>query len=297
MKFNRKSKEKIFNFLLYLASLIVIVLTIGLLTVIFWLGLPQLKWSFLTGSSNYLTSGGIGIQLFNTFYLLILTLLISVPLALGTAIWLYQYAKESWLTNLIRIMLEVLSSLPAIVIGLVGFLLFVVKLNLGFSLLSGSLTLTILNLPLLTRTTENALRAVDPRQLKAGLALGLSRWDCVRKVVIANARPAIVTGIILSSGRIIGETAAVIYTVGQSAPQLDWTNLDPLNTASPLSPFRPAETLAVHIWRINTEGSGINSLQVSTGAAALLVLLIVSFDLLVYSWLWWQRTADMQQSK
>lgn len=302
MNFKQKSsREKrlasLIKFWIYLASFLVLLLTVGLLLTVLLLGLPQLNWDFLTSASNYLNGGGVGVQLFNTLYLLLLTLLISLPLSFGCAIWLFLYAKQNWLTQVIRTTLEILSSLPAIVIGLVGFLLFVVKFHFGFSLLSGSLTLTILNLPLLTRLTEDALQAVDPLQLKAGMALGLSKWDCVQKIVMVKARPAIITGISLSAGRIIGETAAVIYTVGQSAPQLDWTDFDPLSTASPLSPFRPAETLAVHIWKINTEGSIPNSLQISTGAALLLILLIAFFDLAIYGWLWLQQKIVFKQQQ
>ncbi|MFT9451009.1 phosphate ABC transporter permease PstA [Liquorilactobacillus ghanensis] len=281
--------EKIIKAWVYLMAACVLALIVGLLLLVFGWGLPQLNWHFLTGSSNYLTGGGVGIQLFNTLYILVLTLVISLPLALGTAIWLFQYARQNWFTKLIRIMLEILSSLPTIVIGLVGFLVFVVKFHFGFSLLSGSLTLMILNLPLLTSTSENALRSADPRLRRAGLALGMSNWDCICKIIIPQVRPALLTGVVLSAGRIIGETAAVIYTAGQSAAMLDWKNWNPLDTASPLSPFRPAETLAVHIWKINAEGTIPQTLQISTGAAVLLILLIILFDLAIYGWLWLQQ--------
>ncbi len=281
--------EKIIKIWVYLMTVSVLAIICGLLLLIFGLGLPQLNWHFFTASSNYLTGGGVGIQLFNTLYILVLTLLISWPLAFGTAIWLFQYAQQNWFTKMIRTMLEILSSLPTIVIGLVGFLVFVVKLQLGFSILSGSLTLTILNLPLLTSTSENALRSADQRLQTAGLALGLSNWDCLRKIIIPQVRPALLTGIVLSAGRIIGETAALIYTAGQSAIALDWSNWNFLSTGSPLSPFRSAETLAVHIWKINAEGTIPQTLQISTGSAALLILIIILFDTAVYGWLWLQQ--------
>ena len=140
------------------------------------------------------------------------------------------------------------------------------------------MALTVFNLPLLTRNVEDSLRGVGFEQREAGLALGLSRWETVLHVVIPEALPGIITGMILGAGRVFGEAAALIYTAGQSAPALDFTNWNPANIASPLNPFRPAETLAVHIWKINSEGIQPDAVAVSAGASAVLVIAVLVFN-------------------
>ncbi|MFA9413554.1 MULTISPECIES: phosphate ABC transporter permease PstA [unclassified Streptococcus] len=275
-----KQINKLMTGVLYtIAGLIVTILT-ALLLFILLRGLPHVNWQFLTGkSSSYQAGGGIGIQLYNSFFLLVITLLISVPLSMGAGIYLAEYAKKGWLTNFIRTCIEILSSLPSVVVGLFGYLIFVVQFEYGFSIISGALALTVFNLPQMTRTIEDSLRNVHHTQREAGLALGLSRWESVIYVVIPEALPGIVTGIVLASGRIFGEAAALIYTAGQSAPALDWSNWNVLSVTSPISIFRQAETLAVHIWKVNSEGTIPDAIQVSTGSAAVLLIFILIFNL------------------
>ncbi len=242
-------------------------------------GVPHISWEFLTAPSKaYQEGGGIGIQLFNSFYLLLITMIISFPISLGAGIYLSEYAKKNWLTDVIRTSIEILSSLPSVVVGLFGFLVFVIQFGYGFSIISGALALTFFNLPLLTRNVEESLRAIHYTQREAGLALGLSRWETVLRIVVPEATPGILTGIILSSGRIFGEAAALIYTAGQSAPALDFSNWNPLSVSSPISIFRQAETLAVHIWKINTEGTMPDGAAVSAGASAVLIIAVLLFN-------------------
>ncbi|NLL32894.1 MAG: phosphate ABC transporter permease PstA, partial [Enterococcus cecorum] len=258
---------------------IIVFILAAMLLYILLRGLPHVSWHFLTSPSKaYQTGGGIGIQLFNSLYLLLITMIISFPLSLGAGIYLSEYAKKNWLTDLIRTSIEILSSLPSVVVGLFGFLVFVIQFQYGFSILSGALALTLFNLPLLTRNIEESLRAIHFTQREAGLALGLSRWETVIHVVLPEASPGILTGLILSSGRIFGEAAALIYTAGQSAPALDFTNWNPLSVSSPISIFRQAETLAVHIWKINSEGTMPDGAQVSAGASAVLILAVLIFN-------------------
>ncbi|HEL2588823.1 TPA: phosphate ABC transporter permease PstA [Streptococcus suis] len=262
-----------------IAGVIVVILT-SLILYILLRGLPHVSWDFLTSkSSSYKAGGGIGIQLYNSFFLLVVTLLISVPLSTGAGIYLAEYAKKGPLTNFIRTCIEILSSLPSVVVGLFGYLIFVVQFEYGFSILSGALALTVFNLPQMTRNVEDSLRHVHHTQREAGLALGLSRWETVLHVVIPEALPGIVTGIVLASGRIFGEAAALIYTAGQSAPALDWSNWNPLSVTSPISIFRQSETLAVHIWKVNSEGTIPDATQVSAGSAAILLVFILIFNL------------------
>lgn len=276
---NAKKIDKIATGVLYAISGIIVFILAAMLLYILLRGLPHVSWHFLTSPSKaYQTGGGIGIQLFNSLYLLLITMIISFPLSLGAGIYLSEYAKKNWLTDLIRTSIEILSSLPSVVVGLFGFLVFVIQFQYGFSILSGALALTLFNLPLLTRNIEESLRAIHFTQREAGLALGLSRWETVIHVVLPEASPGILTGLILSSGRIFGEAAALIYTAGQSAPALDFTNWNPLSVSSPISIFRQAETLAVHIWKINSEGTMPDGAQVSAGASTVLILAVLIFN-------------------
>ncbi|HEL1570229.1 phosphate ABC transporter permease PstA [Streptococcus suis] len=275
-----KKFDKLATGILYSIAGVIVVILMSLILYILLRGLPHVSWDFLTSkSSSYKAGGGIGIQLYNSFFLLVVTLLISVPLSTGAGIYLAEYAKKGPLTNFIRTCIEILSSLPSVVVGLFGYLIFVVQFEYGFSILSGALALTVFNLPQMTRNVEDSLRHVHHTQREAGLALGLSRWETVLHVVIPEALPGIVTGIVLASGRIFGEAAALIYTAGQSAPALDWSNWNPLSVTSPISIFRQSETLAVHIWKVNSEGTIPDATQVSAGSAAILLVFILIFNL------------------
>ena len=208
-----------------------------------------------------------------------MTLIISLPIALGAGIYLAEYAKDNWFTSLIRTTIEILSSLPSIVVGLFGYLLFVVQFGFGFSIISGALALTFFNLPTLTSNIEQAIEGVPEAQRDAGLALGLSNWKTIRGIVLPAALPGILTGIILSAGRIFGEAAALIYTAGQSGSTIDYSNWNPLSPTSFLNIMRPAETLAVHIWKVNTEGIIPDATIVSAATSALLIIVVILFNL------------------
>lgn len=237
--------------------------------------------SFLTGKpEQFKEGGGIGPELFNSFYLLVLTMIISIPLSLGAAIYLVEYAPGNRVTHIIKTVIEVLSSLPSIVVGLFGFLLFVIYFGWGFSIISGAFALTIFNIPLLVRVIQQALESVPTTQRDAGLALGLTRWETTIHILLPTAMPAIITGIILSAGRVFGEAAALIYTAGQSAPMLDFTCLDFSSPTCPWNIFRPAETLAVHIWKINSEGVVPDLAAISNGTAAVLMICVLLFNLI-----------------
>ena len=276
-----KIEDKIATFIIYLLSIIIVLILAGLLVYILGRGLRYVNWHFLTGASkNFEAGGGIGSQLFNSFYLLVLSMLISLPIAFGAGIYLSEYSGGGRFAAFIRNSIEILSSLPSIVIGLFGFLVFVINFKIGFSILSGALTLTVFNLPLLTRSIESALASIPNSQREAGLALGLSKWETVTRVVIPAALPSIITGVILSAGRIFGEAAALIYTAGQSSPTLDFTNFNLSSMTNPLNIFRPAETLAVHIWKVNSEGLVLDANAISSGGSAVLIISILIFNYL-----------------
>ena len=266
--------------ILGLAGLVGVVI-LSLLIYILAMGLPHISWHFLTSSAESFTAGGgIRDQLFNSFYLVILTLVVSIPLSLCAAIYLSEYAPDNWWTRTLRLAIEVLSSLPSVVVGLFGYLVFVLQFGLDFSLLAGALALTILNLPILTRSCEDALQQVPYLQRQAGLGLGMSKWRVTTKIVVPAALPGIITGAILSAGRIFGEAAALIYTAGQSSPTIDYGDWNPFSPTSFLNPMRPAETLAVHIWKVNSEGLVPDARAVSNGSAAVLIIAILLFNLI-----------------
>jgi phosphate transport system permease protein len=271
--------DKLANTIIYVFIALVGALLIFLLGDILMMGLPHISLKFFTTpASSFMKGGGIRDQLFNSFYLLVLTLVISFPIALGSGIYLAEYAKKHWVNQLIRTSIEVLSSLPSVVVGLFCYLLFVIQFHFGFSILTGAIALTFFNLPLLTRSIEDALRSVPNLQREAGISLGLSNWRTITGIILPAAVPGILTGVILSAGRIFGEAAALIYTAGQSAPLVRYTNWNPFDSQSFLNPMRPAETLAVHIWKLNTEGVTPDATQISAASGAVLILMLILFN-------------------
>lgn len=271
-----KVVDKIANTVLYIVTGINFVILASLLGYILFKGVPHISWHFHSSpATSFEAGGGIGITLLHSFYLLVLAMLIYTPISLGAGIYHCEYAQKNWLTDVIRTSIEISSSLPSVVVGLFGFLIFVLTLQFGFSILSGALALTVLHLPLLTRNVEDTLRGVGFEQREAGLALGSSRWETVLHVDFPEALPGIITGMISGAGRVFGEAAASIYTAGTSAPALDYSHWNPEYIASPSNPFRPAETLAVHIWKIHSEGITPDAVAVSAGECAVLVIAVL----------------------
>lgn len=206
-------------------------------------------------------------------------MIITVPLGVGGGIYMAEYAPDNKLTDFIRICIEVLSSLPSIVMGMFGMLMFVNLTGWGYSIIGGALALTVFNLPVMVRVTEDAIRSVPKEQKEASLALGVSKWHTIKTVLIPGAVPSIITGAILASGRVFGEAAALLFTAGLSTPRLNFADWNPLSETSPLNIFRPAETLAVHIWNVNTQGIIPDAEAIANGASAVLVLSVLLFNL------------------
>lgn len=276
----KEQLNKLNKIALSLLTLIVVLLAGGFLLYVLLRGVSVISWEFLTSPSKaFEEGGGIGIQLFNSIYIMVLTLLICIPISLGAGIYLAEYAKNNALTRGFRLLIEMMSSLPSIVIGLFGYLFIVVKLDVGFSVIAGAICLSILNVAFLTRIVEDAIRSVDAAQREGGIALGLSRWETVTKLLVPSAIPGIITGIVLVAGRTFGEAAALIFSSGQSAPAMNFSNWNPFDPTSPLNPFRPAETLAVHIWKINSEGLMPDGPAVAAGAGAVLLIIILIFNI------------------
>ncbi|GAA4724967.1 phosphate ABC transporter permease PstA [Brevibacillus fulvus] len=275
-----KTIDRIATYVLTGIAVLIIAVLVGLLGFILTNGWHKLTFDFITSPPDLLKAGGgVGPQLFNSLYLLVLTMLISLPLGLGAGIYMAEYAPNNRITQSIRLCIEVLSSLPSIVVGLFGLLVFVTMTGWGYSLMSGALALTVFNLPLLVRISEDAIRNVPKSQKEASFALGISKWRTVVTVLLPAALPGIVTGAILASGRVFGEAAALLFTAGMSSPDLIFHDFNLDSPTSPLNPFRPAETLAVHIWKVNTEGLTPDARDVADGAAAILVLAVLLFNL------------------
>lgn len=276
-----KIKDRIATGVIVTLSCLIIAILVGMLGYIMVKGLSHINWHFLTAEPETIKAGGgIGPELFNSLFLLVLTLIITIPLGIGAGIYMAEYAKPGKLTDSIRLVVEVLSSFPSIVVGLFGLLLIVNTFHFGFSVLSGALVLTIFNMPLMVRVTEQAFRNVPTEQKEAGLAMGLSHWKIITSILFPVALPAIITGTILAAGRIFGEAAALLFTAGLTTPKLDFTDWNPGSLHSPINPMRPAETLAVHIWKVNSEGLSPDATEIAAGASAVLVLMVLIFNLL-----------------
>lgn len=281
---NSKTADRIATGVFIVIAIIIISLLVALFSYILVNGFKFVSFHFLTTpSSNVMAGGGVRDQLFNSIYVLVITMLITIPLGLGGGIYMAEYAKPGKVTDVTRSCIEVLASLPSIVIGMFGLLMFVNLTGWGYTILGGALALTVFNLPVMVRVSEDAIRSV-PRELKeASLALGITHWHTIKTILIPSAFPSILTGAILASGRVFGEAAALLFTAGLSTPRLDYADWNPFSPTSPLNIFRPAETLAVHIWAVNTQGLIPDIEEVSNGAAAVLVISVLIFNLLARS--------------
>ena len=291
-----RNSERIATAIFYLIALLVSVLLLALIGYILYHGLAVINWHFLTAAPlPFQAGGGIGPEIFNSLMLLVLTMALTVPLGLGVGIYLSEYAREGRITRAIRICIESLASMPSIVIGIFGLMLFVVIFKWGFSVISGVMALTVLNLPVMTRLSEEAITNVSPDLREASLALGATQWQTITDVVLVAAIPGLVTGIILSAGRVFGEAAALLYTAGTTTSALNFTDLNPLSNNSPFYLLRPAETLAVHIWQVNSEGLNPDATQIANGASAVLVIMVLIFNLVsrwAGNWLFSKKTGQ-----
>ena len=202
---------------------LVLLLLAAIVAYILFRGLGKVfQPGFLVNDSADKTLPGIATQLFDSFYMLIITLAISLPISLGAAIFFVEYAPDNWITSAASTAIETLSSLPSIVVGMFGSLFFVVVLGWGISIIAGALALTMFNIPILVRVIQQALSDVPRSQRDAALAMGLTRWETTLNVLLPAAMPAIVTGVVISAGRVFGEAAALIFTSGSAAARINF---------------------------------------------------------------------------
>ena len=213
----RKIKCTVLNILMHLSAGIICLILLGLIGYILYRGLPHISLEFLTEKPSLLRETvGILPNILNTIYIILITLVIVLPIGVGAAIYLNEYAKNKKVVKIIELATETLSGIPSIIYGLVGMLIFVQFFSLGTSLLAGSLTLVIMTLPTVIRTTQESLKTVPNGYREGSLALGAGKWYMIRTVVLPSAIDGIVTGCILSIGRIVGESAALLFTAGMA---------------------------------------------------------------------------------
>jgi phosphate transport system permease protein len=235
------------------------------------LGRDHLPRFLIALPSETTAGGGVGPEIFNTIYFAVLSTAITMPIGVGAAVYLARFAKSARFVGAVRTALDTLASLPSIVYGLFGFLVFVVQMRAGYSLFAGAFVLALLNLPLVVGIAEESLHAV-PRELdEASLALGATPVQTAIRVTLPYAWPGILSALVLSIGRVFAESAPLIMTAG--------TTISRANAYS-LNPFRGGETLAVHLWYVNSAGLAPDRAEVSAGTAAVLVVLVGLTNLL-----------------
>lgn len=270
-----KNTDRVMTGVFYTVGGFFLLLLFALVTYIVYKGFSDFYPELLTFGRE-----GIGNQFFNTVYLVFLSLVISVPLGVASGIYMAEYAREGKILSFLRVSIESLSSLPSIVVGLFGYLVFILLTEAKWNLMAGALAVSILSLPLVTTTTEDAIRSLPKDYKKGSLALGATQWQTICKVLLPAGLPRIITGVILAAGRGFGEAAALLYTAGQST-NINWSNWNLASPTCPLNPFRPGETLALHIWVMRTEGSlNPNSTAIANFSAAVLIIMILSFSLI-----------------
>lgn len=221
---------------------------------------------------------GLGNMFFNTIYLVFLALVASTITGIPAGIFLAEYAKKGRLTHWVRMAVETLASLPSIVVGLFGYLVFIVMTGSQWNLFAGALAVSILTLPLVTSVTEDALRNLPSSYRNGSLGLGASHWQTIWRVLLPACFPRIMTGLIMAAGRGFGEAAALMFTAGMST-DINWTDWDITSSSCPLNPFRPGETLALNIWALRTEAFQADAAQQAAASSAILMIMVLSFSL------------------
>lgn len=268
---SKKRTQKISFFILGFLGYCVIAILLAILSFIVIKGFSAISWDFITQMPEEgMTKGGIFPAIIGTLYLVFGSILFAFPVGVLAAIYMTEYVKDGIIKKVIKQMTNNLSGIPSIVFGLFGMSLFVNKLGFGDSILAGSLTLGLLVLPVIIRTTEEALKAVDDTFRQASIGLGASKWQTTKNVVLPIAFPNIITGLILSVGRVSGETAPILFTVAAYfLPKL------------PSSIFDQAMALPYHLYVISTSGTNIEeSRPIAYGTALVLVLIVLITNLL-----------------
>lgn len=267
----KKIKEQIAFSIFRLLGFLVLGVLLWILGFIIYNGISAISWDFIfSAPTDGMTGGGVFPAIVGTFYLIIGSILFAFPLGIMSAIYTVEYSKDNWLTKFIRMMTNNLASIPSIVFGLFGMTLFVNTLGFGDSILAGSLTLGLLILPVVIRTTEESLKAVPNTYRLGSIALGASKIQTIKRVVLPAAFPNIITGLILSIGRVSGETAPILFTVAAYfLPKL------------PHSIFDQAMVLPYHLYVLATSGTDIEAARpIAYGTALVLIFIVLLMNTL-----------------
>lgn len=270
-------KDKIFTILLWAVTTFIFILILGILIYILYKGLPKITPSFLVDLPDEMEKGGgVGPFLFNSFYVLLISLVISIPIGIGSGIYLAEYAPHNRFTEFIRTCVESLASVPSIVFGLFGYALFVDLFDIGLTILGAGVTLSLLNLPVITSVTEEAIRTVDDEIREASLAMGATKSQTILKIVIPGALTGIMSGISLASCRAFGESALILLVggTGTSGEMWDWHLLS------------QGGTLPVQLWYVQSEALVEDAPEIAQKASALLVLIILLISIALRLPLW-----------
>ena len=266
-RMSRQASQKLAFALLTLLAVVVVVPIVLVVVYIVVQGLGAISWEFLTTfPRSGMKEGGILPAVIGTVLLTFGTAIVSIPLALGASIYLAEYAKDNFLTRAIRLAIINLAGIPSVVYGLFGLGLFVLFLGLGTSIVAGSLTLGLMTMPVVISTAEEALLTVPQRFRVVSRSLGATRWQTIREVVLPNALPGILTGVILGLERAAGETAPILFTVAAFyLPQL------------PRSPLDQTMALPYHLYVVSTQVPGM-PLEVQYGTALVLLILVLGMN-------------------
>jgi phosphate transport system permease protein len=266
---NRDLTQRLGFSLLTLVALMTVTPIVVVLVYIFKEGVPSISWEFLTAMPrDGMRAGGILPAIVGTFYLTLGTAVFSVPLGIAAAIYLSEYARETWLTRIIRIAIINLAGIPSVVYGLFGMGLFVLFLKFGTSILAASLTLSIMTLPVIISASEEALRAVPQAFRTVSISLGGTRWQTIRKIVLPQALPGILTGVILGLERAAGETAPILFTgAAFFLPRL------------PNSPLDATMALPYHLFVISTQVPEM-PIQIQYGTALVLIVFVLGMNII-----------------
>jgi len=271
MNMNKKTSQQIAFWVFRILGLIVVGILVWILGFILWNGAGVISWEFLTSApTDGMTAGGIFPAIVGTCYLIIGSMIVAFPLGVMSAIYTTEYAGNGRIVQFIRIMTNNLSGIPSIIFGLFGMSLFVNTLGWGDSIIAGSFTLGLLVLPLVIRTTEEALKAIPDSYRTGSLALGATKLQTIRRVILPMAFPNIVTGLILSVGRVSGETAPILFTVAAYfLPKL------------PTGIFDQVMALPYHLYVISTSGTDLNATRpMAYGTALVLIAIVLLMNLL-----------------
>lgn len=257
----RKFKDNIFNILVWLSALFTVGVLVVIIGFIFIKGIGKINIEFFTTNAAGV-KGGIMPMIITTIYTVLISLLVATPIGVFAAVYLQEYAKQGKVVKYIRFATESLSGIPSIVYGLFGGIFFVVTLKMGYSILAGALTVSIIILPVIIRTTEEALKTVPNSYREASLGLGATKFQTLYKIILPSAMPGILSGVILSIGRIVGESAAILLTAGTVAKM-------------PSGILSSARTLTVHAYLVTKEKGDIAS-AAAIGIVLIAIILILN---------------------